>query len=94
MRRSTLEIRTEILEKSKENIKPTRLMYATGITYDNMLKHVEILKSKNLIEEIALDEATIKKDKRTTINYRTTHEGIEILRSLKNVIKICDDLLD
>lgn len=94
MRRSTLEIRTEILEKSKDPIKPTVLMYACGVNYGAMNAHVEELITNKLMVEIELDETTIRRDKRTTINYQTTPKGIEILRSLKNVIKICDDLLD
>lgn len=85
-KRTPKEIKVEILKNSIEKIKPTRLMYATNISYKNVLRYIEELKEKGLIDEIIIEEPERRKDKRTKINYVTTTKGITLIREWNDVI--------
>lgn len=83
-RRSKFEIRLKILEAIREGVdKPTRIMYASNLSWNPTKKILENLVENGLVTEICSTES--KKSRR---RYMITDKGVAVLDYLKNAKKI------
>ena len=75
-RRSKLEIYVEIMEEMRNGtILPTRIMYATNLSWKPLQQMLKSLVNQELIEEFDADE----NDQRSNKIYRITEKGQNVL---------------
>ena len=86
--RSKLEIHLEILRTVRDGTrKPTRIMYATNLSWNTMKRNLVSLVSKGFIREIPINSEV---DRRSRRKYEITEKGENVLRYLS----IEGDVLD
>ena len=77
-RRSRLEIRLDVLRAIKTGVKkPTRIMYASNISWTPVQRILKSLVSNGFVREVEL-----KGDKRTSRCYEITQSGLNVLMYL------------
>ena len=75
-RRSRLDIILNILTAVKEGVdKPTRIMYATNLSWKPTQNILETLRRQGLLSNIGGDEG-----KRTKVRYQLTEKGMDVIR--------------
>lgn len=74
--RSRIKIYYDILSTVKEegNAKPTRVLYKANLSYDRLVKYLEELVSKGLLQEVQASESRY---------YIITKQGIWFLEEIK-----------
>jgi predicted transcriptional regulator len=76
-RRSRFEIYVDVLTEIMNGAKkPTRIMYGANLSYKPLKNIIQSLLDQGLIEE----ESKKIKDKRTKVEYRLTHKGVNVVR--------------
>jgi len=80
VKRSRLEIYLDVLEAVASGIeKPTRIMYATNLSWKPTQKIIEFLINQGLIKEF-----TVGKRRR----YEITEKGLDVLKYFRRIQKI------
>jgi len=75
-RRSRLDIILNILTAVKEGVdKPTRIMYATNLSWKPTQNILETLTRQGLLRDIGGEEG-----KRTKVRYQLTEKGMDVIR--------------
>ena len=77
-KRSESEIIFDLLSSAKQDIKKTRLMYKTNMTYVQFVKYLDFLLEKDLLEGRNINE-------REQV-YNITDKGKELIESLDTVL--------
>jgi len=86
VRRSKLDIILSVLSTVKEGVdKPTRIMYATNLSW-NPLK--EVLSS--LVKQELLREIEVPRIKRSRRRYEVTEKGVNVLTYFERASEILD----
>ena len=86
VRRSKLDIILSVLSTVKEGVdKPTRIMYATNLSW-NPLK--EVLSS--LVKQELLSEIEVPRIKRSRRRYEVTEKGVNVLTYFERASEILD----
>jgi predicted transcriptional regulator len=86
VRRSKLDIMLSVLSTVKEGVdKPTRIMYATNLSW-NPLK--EVLSS--LVKQELLREIEVPRIKRSRRRYEVTEKGVNVLTYFEGASEILD----
>lgn len=81
-----MEIRLELLEFATQAIGPTRLMYASNMSWAPLRDDIKHLMKGGLLERIELEPMPGRRtrtDKRSRCKYKTTLKGQELLRMVK-----------
>lgn len=87
-RRSTLEIHLDILKIVKDGIrKPTRIMYASNLSWKPMQKNLRSLVSNGFLREIKVSS---ERDRRSQRIYEITEKGENVLRYLSSEVDVLD----
>ncbi len=74
-RRSRLEVRLKILESIRNGLeKPTRIMYASNISWNRAMKMLNRLVEHGLVDEF-IDTRGVKQRRR----YKITEKGVSVL---------------
>jgi predicted transcriptional regulator len=75
-RRSRLDIILNILNAVKEGVdKPTRIMYATNLSWKPTQNILENLTRQGLLRDVGGEEG-----KRTKVRYQLTEKGMDVIR--------------
>ena len=89
MRRDRFTMRIDVLEALRKPIILTHIIYKTRINYDIIKQELRNLIAKNLVTITPPPEKPLQKyTKRTNSkhpHYILTPEGLEVLKSLKNI---------
>lgn len=74
--RSRIRIYSDILQSVLEegNAKPTRVLYKSNLSYDRLVKYLEELTSKGLVQEVHASDSRY---------YVITERGIKFLEEIK-----------
>jgi len=81
-RRSRTKVIESMLKASLLGTTKTRLMYRTGLNYTNFVEYLSKLLEHNLIKRVQLSNQGII--------YKTTTEGKEVLKALKEAERHID----
>ena len=83
--RSKLKIYRDLLAAVESDHVPTWIMYKSRLSWKNMMKHLEELMRRGLVEEIQIKTETRRKPRR---GYALTPKGKKLLASLNDVLKL------
>ena len=70
-RRSSLVISVAILRAAKNGIRKTRLLSSVSLSYDQLMRYIEFLKTHGFIKEY-------------DSSYQTTNEGLELIEEFES----------
>ncbi len=76
-RRSSLEIIADMLRLGEAG--KTEIMYSVNMSYFQLQKYLNFLLERGLIDKVALGNPSI--------TYRVTKKGLNVLRSIDNVLE-------
>ena len=76
-RRSSLEIIADMLRLGEAG--KTEIMYSVNMSYFQLQKYLNFLLERGLIDKVALGNPSI--------TYRVTKKGVNVLRSIDNVLE-------
>ena len=86
VRRSKLDIMLSVLSTVKEGVdKPTRIMYATNVSWNPLQ---EVLSS--LVKQELLREIEVPRNKRSRRRYEVTEKGVNVLTYFEGASEILD----
>ena len=77
-KRSESEIISQILSLAKEDVKKTRLMYATNLCYNHFIEYMDFLLGKKFLG--------VKSSNPSGNIYYTTEKGKKFLEKIKNAL--------
>lgn len=95
-RRSRLEVCLDVLRAmNKGENKPTRIMSASNLSWNQLHREFDRMIRLDLIREINIKEIknNPKYDKRSKHSYEITKKGLKILRYLKNDVSKLEKIL-
>jgi len=82
-RRDRHDIVAKILGTAKDAKIKTHIMYKAKLSYNQTNKYLDLLVEKGFLENL-----TIRRKKQILTTYRTTENGMELLRQLESVSKL------
>jgi predicted transcriptional regulator len=86
VRRSKLDIMLSVLSTVKEGVdKPTRIMYATNVSWNSLQ---EVL--SGLVRQELLREIEVPRNKRSRRRYEVTEKGVNVLAYFEGASEILD----
>ena len=83
VRRSELDIITEILKLSINGTKKTNMLYKGNLSYTQIQNYLPFLINKQILEKCIVEE----KDK-NYIYYKVTPKGLDLLQSARKIIAL------
>jgi len=83
VRRSELDIITEILKLSRNGTKKTNILYKGNLSYTQIQNYLPFLIKKQILEECLVEE----KDK-NYICYKITPKGLDLLQSARKTLTL------
>jgi len=83
--RSKLKIYRDLLAAVESDHVPTWIMYKSRLSWKNMMKHLEELMRRGLVEEVQIKTEVRRKHRR---EYILTPKGKRLLASLNDVLKL------
>lgn len=86
-RRGRLEIYAQMLRIAKDEIGPTRLMYASNMSWTSCNKFISDLIARDLIARKYAGKTKGGRDKAT---YKTTDRGLELLKTIQSSVLLAD----
>jgi predicted transcriptional regulator len=65
-----------VIQREENRAKPTRILYGANLSHDRLVKHLDELKSLDVIEEVVDEDDKF---------YRLTQKGVEFLNQFRAV---------
>ena len=92
MRRSQLEIITDMLRNAKEPSKKTHIFYKANLPYKLFIKYLKILINQNLIKTVPFTYINPNRipDRKTKHLYQSTERGLKLIELMDKMYDILE----